>query len=143
MEKVRPWCGQPSDRGRLKIRSDQLVVRFSLSVSVVRHETLLILFFLSATLRFKQQLNNMRVALYLPFPYLRFPVLAFSAPPLLPQLYMLSVYAASCFAMSAVYNTQFTLPKFNDATKLSCRVRVGRINCAKVCESPKLRTRSE
>ena len=22
MEKVRPWCGQPSDRGRLKIRSD-------------------------------------------------------------------------------------------------------------------------
>ena len=23
MEKVRPWCGQPSDRGRLKIRSDQ------------------------------------------------------------------------------------------------------------------------
>jgi len=24
MEKVRPWCGQPSDRGRLKIRSDQL-----------------------------------------------------------------------------------------------------------------------
>ena len=59
MEKVRPWCGQPSDRGRLKIRSDQLVVRFSLSVSVVRHETLLILFFLSATLRFKQQLNNL------------------------------------------------------------------------------------
>ena len=24
MEKVRPWCGQPSDRGRLKIRSDQI-----------------------------------------------------------------------------------------------------------------------
>jgi len=24
MEKVRPWCDQPSDRGRLKIRSDQL-----------------------------------------------------------------------------------------------------------------------
>ena len=24
MEKVRPWCGQPSDRGRLKIRSDSL-----------------------------------------------------------------------------------------------------------------------
>ena len=24
MEKVRPWCGQPSDRGRLKIRSDQV-----------------------------------------------------------------------------------------------------------------------
>ena len=22
MEKVRPWCGQPSDRGRLKIRSE-------------------------------------------------------------------------------------------------------------------------
>jgi len=22
MEKVRPWCGQPSDRGRLTIRSD-------------------------------------------------------------------------------------------------------------------------
>jgi len=24
MEKVHPWCGQPSDRGRLKIRSDQI-----------------------------------------------------------------------------------------------------------------------
>ena len=24
MEKVRPWCGQPSDRARLKIRSDQV-----------------------------------------------------------------------------------------------------------------------
>ena len=24
MEKVRPWCGQPSDRGRLKIRSDHV-----------------------------------------------------------------------------------------------------------------------
>jgi len=23
MEKVRPWCGQPSDRGRLKNRIDQ------------------------------------------------------------------------------------------------------------------------
>ena len=23
IEEVRPWCGQPSDRGRLKIRSDQ------------------------------------------------------------------------------------------------------------------------
>ena len=26
MEKVRPWCGQPSDRGRLKIRSDRSVI---------------------------------------------------------------------------------------------------------------------
>ena len=25
MEKVRPWCGQPSDRGRLKIRSEQTI----------------------------------------------------------------------------------------------------------------------
>jgi len=25
MEKVRPWCGQPSDRGRLKNRTDQTV----------------------------------------------------------------------------------------------------------------------
>ena len=25
MYKVRPWCGQPSDRGRLKNRSDQMV----------------------------------------------------------------------------------------------------------------------
>ena len=24
MEKVRPWCGQPSDRGRLKNRTEQL-----------------------------------------------------------------------------------------------------------------------
>ena len=24
MEKVRSWCGQPSDQGRLKIRSDQM-----------------------------------------------------------------------------------------------------------------------
>jgi len=23
MEKVRPWCGQPSDRGRLKNRTDK------------------------------------------------------------------------------------------------------------------------
>jgi len=23
MEKVRPWCGQPSDRGRLKNRTEQ------------------------------------------------------------------------------------------------------------------------
>jgi len=23
MEKVRPWCGQPSDRGRLKSRTEQ------------------------------------------------------------------------------------------------------------------------
>ena len=26
MEKVRTWCGQPSDRGRLKIRSDQSTI---------------------------------------------------------------------------------------------------------------------
>jgi len=26
MEKVRPWCGQPSDRGRLKIRSVSVLV---------------------------------------------------------------------------------------------------------------------
>jgi len=26
MEKVRPWCGQPSDRGRLKNRTEQLYV---------------------------------------------------------------------------------------------------------------------
>jgi len=25
MEKVRPWCGQPSDRGRLKVRSYRIV----------------------------------------------------------------------------------------------------------------------
>jgi len=25
MEKVRPWCGQPSDRGRLKNRTERLV----------------------------------------------------------------------------------------------------------------------
>ena len=27
MEKVRPWCGQPSDRGRLKIRSDAKIYK--------------------------------------------------------------------------------------------------------------------
>jgi len=26
MEKVRPWCGQPSDRGRLKNRTEQASV---------------------------------------------------------------------------------------------------------------------
>ena len=26
MEKVRPWCGQPSDRGRLKNRTEQICV---------------------------------------------------------------------------------------------------------------------
>ena len=25
MEKVRPWCGQPSDRGRLRNRTEQLL----------------------------------------------------------------------------------------------------------------------
>ena len=25
MEKVRPWCGQPSDRGRLKNRTEMFV----------------------------------------------------------------------------------------------------------------------
>ena len=25
MEKVRPWCGQPSDRGRLKNRTEQKI----------------------------------------------------------------------------------------------------------------------
>jgi len=28
MEKVSPWCGQPSDRGRLKIRSDFAICFF-------------------------------------------------------------------------------------------------------------------
>ena len=40
-----------------------------------RHETLLILFFLCATLRFKHQLNNLcelHCRAYLPFPFLRF-----------------------------------------------------------------------
>ena len=31
MEKVRPWCGQPSDRGRLKNRTEQN------AISRVRH----------------------------------------------------------------------------------------------------------
>ena len=26
MEKIRPWCGQPSDRGRLKNRTEQICV---------------------------------------------------------------------------------------------------------------------
>jgi len=34
MEKVRPWCGQPSDRGRLKNRTEQRA--FCPSVSVPR-----------------------------------------------------------------------------------------------------------
>ena len=28
MEKVRPWCGQPSDRGRLKNRTEQVFKNF-------------------------------------------------------------------------------------------------------------------
>ena len=40
MEKVRPQCGQPSDRGRLKIRSDQ-PAHFSLSLSLSSWHTLL------------------------------------------------------------------------------------------------------
>jgi len=35
MEKVRPWCGQPSDRGRLNNRTEQS--RFKLSISVHCH----------------------------------------------------------------------------------------------------------
>ena len=31
MEKVRPWCGQPSDRGRLKNRTEQNVQTLSLA----------------------------------------------------------------------------------------------------------------
>ena len=32
MEKVRAWCGQPSDRGRLKNRTEQVSVSASSSV---------------------------------------------------------------------------------------------------------------
>jgi len=32
MEKVRPWCGQPSDQGRLRNRTDQTVVCLSCPV---------------------------------------------------------------------------------------------------------------
>ena len=31
MEKVRPWCGQPSDRGRLKNRTDIRPFRIDLT----------------------------------------------------------------------------------------------------------------
>jgi len=34
MEKVRPWCGQPSDRGRLKIISDHAVCTQQLSLAL-------------------------------------------------------------------------------------------------------------
>jgi len=34
MEKVRPWCGQPSDRGRLKNRTEQ---HFFFKMAAVRH----------------------------------------------------------------------------------------------------------
>ena len=32
MEKVRPWCGQPSDRGRLRNRTEQNKVVFNLHI---------------------------------------------------------------------------------------------------------------
>ena len=40
MEKVRPWCGQPSDRGRLKIRSDQYTNTISgnLAILLEKHD---------------------------------------------------------------------------------------------------------
>jgi len=34
MEKVRPWCGQPSDRGRLKNGAEENMLRCSLAVCV-------------------------------------------------------------------------------------------------------------
>jgi len=36
MEKVRPWCGQPSDRGRLKNRTEPLSVQSRVYVTVER-----------------------------------------------------------------------------------------------------------
>jgi len=33
MEKVRPWCGQPSDRGRLKNRTEQSTSRKQYTIS--------------------------------------------------------------------------------------------------------------
>ena len=42
MEKVRPWCGQPSDRGRLRNRTELLMARARLapmkSVTIPRLE---------------------------------------------------------------------------------------------------------
>jgi len=35
MEKVRPWCGQPSDRGRLRNRTARTIVLSVLSVTLV------------------------------------------------------------------------------------------------------------
>ena len=41
MVKVRPWCGQPSDRGRLKIRSDLSITLFpALNSSAGTHQDL-------------------------------------------------------------------------------------------------------
>jgi len=38
MEKVRPWCGHPSDRGRLKNRTEQdRTVRLTTVTLSVRH----------------------------------------------------------------------------------------------------------
>ena len=35
MEKVRPWCGQPSDRGRLKNRTEYVTIIIVVVVVVV------------------------------------------------------------------------------------------------------------
>jgi len=34
MEKVRPWCGQPSDRGRLRNRTEQPVYSVTVDVNL-------------------------------------------------------------------------------------------------------------
>jgi len=37
MEKVRPWCGQPSDRGRLRNRTEQNMCYFVISRPIIAH----------------------------------------------------------------------------------------------------------
>jgi len=50
MEKVRPWCGQPSDRGRLKNRTEHSsVLRKSASTLTVDEMSCLIVTILSVT----------------------------------------------------------------------------------------------
>ena len=36
MEKVRPWCGQPSDRGRLRNRTLNVILKFSILILTKR-----------------------------------------------------------------------------------------------------------
>ena len=58
MEKVRPWCGQPSDRGRLKYRTEQKQQSFTSYSNKKRDTKLIAVTLLSNLHRFLKFVNR-------------------------------------------------------------------------------------